>query len=118
MMKPQNGENRKINGGPKSGAKQEFKEKNWFCLARRMGEHLVCSPCGELAWCSVRIDWPGPEVLLSRLPECNSRIIPFCLTLIACVGCLTGQSRSWHLADTCRNQAPGSDPGEAQFVPD
>ena len=37
--------------------------------ARWVGEHLGCSPCGELA-CRARVahGWPGPEVLLSLLP--------------------------------------------------
>ena len=36
--------------------------------ARCLGEHLVCSPCGEVGSCACVSRWPGPEVLLSLLP--------------------------------------------------
>jgi|GEM_PF-7048175 len=43
-----------------------------------LGEHLVCSPCGDLAVSfvsSLELRGPVPEVLLSRLPW-KDRIIP------------------------------------------
>jgi hypothetical protein len=38
-------------------------------MARREGEHLGCSPCGKVAYWGLPNGWPGPEVLLSRLPK-------------------------------------------------
>jgi hypothetical protein len=40
-----------------------------FPKASGEGEHLVCSPCGKVAGVNYVNDWPGPEVLLSRLPK-------------------------------------------------
>ena len=38
--------------------------------ARWRGEHLECSPCGDVAGRALcGIGWPGPEVLLSLLPD-------------------------------------------------
>jgi hypothetical protein len=39
-------------------------------MARWEGEHLACSPCGKVAGGEAVFNgWPGPEVLLSLLPE-------------------------------------------------
>jgi hypothetical protein len=43
-----------------------------ICIGKRVGEHLVCSPCGAVTcplWGVALMAVVGPEVLLSRLPK-------------------------------------------------
>jgi hypothetical protein len=52
------------------GQKRSTAQESYFLDGQvRMGEHLGCSPCGKVAGVNCVNDWPGPEVLLSRLPK-------------------------------------------------
>ena len=54
-------------------------------LGKMGGDHLECNPCGKVAGCELCHQWPGPEVLLSLLPNQGGIVLAACACSICAI---------------------------------